>query len=131
MLLMFPAWQVLENTEGGTEGSLMSALDMCATVMGKRRLRAWLCRAHGAHCRHCGAPGRGCGPHGPGCPSCPGRSGRVVWWEDISCNELVFCLDDSCDCCGARIFVVPASFPLNTGNGTDDPRACCAPLVRA
>ena len=44
MLLMFPAWQVLENTEGGTEGSLMSALDMCATVMGKRRLRAWLCR---------------------------------------------------------------------------------------
>ena len=22
-------WQVLENTEGGTEGSLMSDLDMC------------------------------------------------------------------------------------------------------
>ena len=36
--------QVLENTEGGTEGSLMASLDMCATVMGKRRLRAWLCR---------------------------------------------------------------------------------------
>jgi len=35
---------VLENTDGGTEGSLMSALDMCTTVMGKRRLRAWLCR---------------------------------------------------------------------------------------
>ena len=36
--------QVLENTEGGSEGSLMASLDMCATVMGKRRLRAWLCR---------------------------------------------------------------------------------------
>lgn len=35
---------MLENADGGTEGSLMSALDMCATVMGKRRLRAWLCR---------------------------------------------------------------------------------------
>ena len=42
--VMVFALQVLENTEGGTEGSLMSALDMCATVMGKRRLRAWLCR---------------------------------------------------------------------------------------
>ena len=41
---MFPALQVLENTDGGTEGSLMSAMDMCTTVMGKRRLRAWLCR---------------------------------------------------------------------------------------
>ena len=32
MLLRFPAWQVLENTEDGmehTEGSLMSALDKC------------------------------------------------------------------------------------------------------
>ncbi len=36
--------QVLENTDGGTEGSLLRALDHCATVMGKRRLRAWLCR---------------------------------------------------------------------------------------
>ena len=36
--------QVLENADGGTEGSLMAALDQCATVMGKRRLRAWLCR---------------------------------------------------------------------------------------
>lgn len=36
--------QVLENADGGTEGSLISALDHCATVMGKRRLRAWLCR---------------------------------------------------------------------------------------
>ena len=35
---------MLENTDSGTEGSLMSALDMCTTVMGKRRLRAWLCR---------------------------------------------------------------------------------------
>jgi DNA mismatch repair protein MSH6 len=36
--------QVLENTDGGAAGSLLSALDMCTTVMGKRRLRAWLCR---------------------------------------------------------------------------------------
>ena len=35
---------MLENADGGTEGSLISALDHCATVMGKRRLRAWLCR---------------------------------------------------------------------------------------
>lgn len=35
---------MLENTEGGAAGSLLSALDMCATPMGRRRLRAWLCR---------------------------------------------------------------------------------------
>ena len=39
-----PGVQVLENADGGTEGSLISALDHCATVMGRRRLRAWLCR---------------------------------------------------------------------------------------
>jgi hypothetical protein len=36
--------QVLENTEGGATGSLVACLDMCTTVMGKRQLRAWLCR---------------------------------------------------------------------------------------
>lgn len=36
--------QVVENTEGGAAGSLLSALDMCTTMMGKRQLRAWLCR---------------------------------------------------------------------------------------
>lgn len=36
--------QVLENTDGGATGSLIACLDMCATVMGKRQLRAWLCR---------------------------------------------------------------------------------------
>lgn len=36
--------QVLENTDGGATGSLMACLDMCTTVMGKRQLRAWLCR---------------------------------------------------------------------------------------
>ena len=36
--------QVLENSDGGAMGSLIACLDMCATVMGKRQLRAWLCR---------------------------------------------------------------------------------------
>ena len=36
--------QVLENTDGGATGSLIACLDMCSTVMGKRQLRAWLCR---------------------------------------------------------------------------------------
>ncbi len=40
----FAVVQVLENTEGGSAGSLVACLDMCTTVMGKRQLRAWLCR---------------------------------------------------------------------------------------
>ncbi len=42
-----PSWQVLENAEGGVAGSLLAALDFCATPMGRRRLRAWLCRPLG------------------------------------------------------------------------------------
>ncbi|CAL8470971.1 g10513 [Coccomyxa elongata] len=40
----FDNLEVLENTDGGATGSLIACLDMCATVMGKRQLRAWLCR---------------------------------------------------------------------------------------
>ncbi|EIE20176.1 hypothetical protein COCSUDRAFT_18682, partial [Coccomyxa subellipsoidea C-169] len=40
----FDNLEVLENTEGGSAGSLVACLDMCTTVMGKRQLRAWLCR---------------------------------------------------------------------------------------
>ena len=36
--------QVLENGEGGTEGTLLAALNNCVTPVGRRRLRQWLCR---------------------------------------------------------------------------------------
>ena len=36
--------EVLENSEGGSQGTLLAALDSCATAPGRRRLRAWLCR---------------------------------------------------------------------------------------
>jgi len=38
------ALEVLENSEGGAAGSLLSAVDRCASAAGRRRLRAWLCR---------------------------------------------------------------------------------------
>ena len=36
--------QVLENSEGGTGGTLLAALNNCVTPVGRRRLRQWLCR---------------------------------------------------------------------------------------
>ncbi len=36
--------QVLENSEGGTQGTLLAALNNCVTPAGRRRLRQWLCR---------------------------------------------------------------------------------------
>ncbi|EFN52031.1 hypothetical protein CHLNCDRAFT_139631 [Chlorella variabilis] len=36
--------EVLENSEGGPEGTLLAALDNCVTPAGRRRLRQWLCR---------------------------------------------------------------------------------------
>ncbi|KAL4857543.1 DNA mismatch repair protein 6 [Chlorella vulgaris] len=36
--------EVLENSEGGTEGTLLAALNNCVTPAGRRRLRQWLCR---------------------------------------------------------------------------------------
>jgi DNA mismatch repair protein MSH6 len=36
--------EVLENTEGGVAGTLLAALDHCATPFGRRRLRQWVCR---------------------------------------------------------------------------------------
>lgn len=39
-----PRGQVLENSEGGTEGTLLAALNNCVTPAGRRRLRQWLCR---------------------------------------------------------------------------------------
>jgi DNA mismatch repair protein MSH6 len=38
------ALEVLENSEGGAAGSLLAAVDRCASGAGRRRLRAWLCR---------------------------------------------------------------------------------------
>ena len=35
---------MLENSEGGLGGSLLAAVDNCATPAGRRRLRQWLCR---------------------------------------------------------------------------------------
>jgi len=35
---------VLENSEGGTGGTLLAALNNCVTPVGRRRLRQWLCR---------------------------------------------------------------------------------------
>lgn len=40
----FPHKQVLENSEGGTQGTLLAALNNCVTPAGRRRLRQWLCR---------------------------------------------------------------------------------------
>jgi DNA mismatch repair ATPase MutS len=36
--------QVLENTAGGRNGTLLAALDHCKTSAGKRCLQAWICR---------------------------------------------------------------------------------------
>jgi len=38
------ALEVLENGEGGKEGTLLAALDSCTSGAGRRRLRGWLCR---------------------------------------------------------------------------------------
>nr|XP_039260519.1 DNA mismatch repair protein Msh6-like [Styela clava] len=35
--------EILENTNGGTEGTLIERLDHCHTAFGKRLLRQWLC----------------------------------------------------------------------------------------
>ena len=40
-------WQVLETTAGGTAGSLLAAMDACATPAGRRKLREWLCKPLG------------------------------------------------------------------------------------
>eukprot|EP00951_Prasinocladus_malaysianus_P032792 scaffold320973_cov46-Prasinocladus_malaysianus.AAC.1 len=39
--------QILENAEGGTAGTLITALDNCATPCGRRLLRQWLLRPLG------------------------------------------------------------------------------------
>ncbi|GIL60874.1 hypothetical protein Vafri_15713 [Volvox africanus] len=39
--------EILENSEGGSAGTLLSVLDNCATPFGRRRLRQWLCRPLG------------------------------------------------------------------------------------
>ena len=39
--------QILESSNGETEGSLLAALDACATSAGRRRLKDWLCRPLG------------------------------------------------------------------------------------
>lgn len=39
--------EILENSEGGVEGTLMAALDHCTTPFGRRRLRQWLCKPLG------------------------------------------------------------------------------------
>lgn len=36
--------EVLENADGGSEGSLLAAVDHCVTPAGRRLLRQWLCR---------------------------------------------------------------------------------------
>ncbi|KAK3256317.1 hypothetical protein CYMTET_34541, partial [Cymbomonas tetramitiformis] len=36
--------EVLENSEGGAEGTLLAHLDHCVTAAGRRRLKQWLCR---------------------------------------------------------------------------------------
>jgi DNA mismatch repair protein MSH6 len=36
--------EIMENSEGGVAGTLLAALDHCATPFGRRRLRGWLCR---------------------------------------------------------------------------------------
>ncbi|KAK9807187.1 hypothetical protein WJX73_005617 [Symbiochloris irregularis] len=38
------ALEVLEGSSGGTDGSLLGALDRCVTPAGRRLLRSWLCR---------------------------------------------------------------------------------------
>ena len=35
---------MLENSEGGLQGTLLAALNNCLTPVGRRRLRQWLCR---------------------------------------------------------------------------------------
>src|SRR5689334_2634482 len=42
--MTFRHLEILEGAEGGREGSLLSVLDRTQTVMGARRLRAWLLR---------------------------------------------------------------------------------------
>src|SRR5215204_6335855 len=42
--MTFRHLEILEGAEGGREGSLLSVLDRTQTVMGARRLRAWLMR---------------------------------------------------------------------------------------
>ena len=88
-------WQVLENTEGGTEGSLMTALDMCATVMGKRRLRAWLCRpmariAHIAERQDAIAD-----LMGPAAQAAQAARDALSGGRTFLCDELVSCFDNS------------------------------------
>ncbi|EFJ45822.1 hypothetical protein VOLCADRAFT_105835 [Volvox carteri f. nagariensis] len=39
--------EILENSDGGSAGTLLSVLDNCATPFGRRRLRQWLCRPLG------------------------------------------------------------------------------------
>ncbi len=39
--------QVLENSTGGTQGTLLAAVDNCATPAGRRLLRQWLVRPLG------------------------------------------------------------------------------------
>jgi DNA mismatch repair protein MSH6 len=41
------AVQVLENSTGGTQGTLLAAVDNCATPAGRRLLRQWLVRPLG------------------------------------------------------------------------------------
>ena len=41
------AAQVLENSTGGTQGTLLAAVDNCATPAGRRLLRQWLVRPLG------------------------------------------------------------------------------------
>ena len=42
--MTFRHLEILEGAEGGRDGSLLSVLDRTQTVMGARRLRAWLMR---------------------------------------------------------------------------------------
>ncbi|GMH33654.1 hypothetical protein BSKO_01488 [Bryopsis sp. KO-2023] len=39
--------EVLQNSEGGVKGSLLSVMDQCKTPFGRRLLRHWLCRPLG------------------------------------------------------------------------------------
>jgi DNA mismatch repair ATPase MutS len=39
--------EVLEGSLGGAEGSLLQLLDRTASLPGRRRVRAWLCRCGG------------------------------------------------------------------------------------
>ncbi|CAD7704171.1 unnamed protein product [Ostreobium quekettii] len=45
--------EVLENSNGGTKGSLLATLDHCVTPFGRRLLRQWLCRPLGQVAQIC------------------------------------------------------------------------------